>query len=399
MKITRRIVALLLALGLLFSLTGCEVSEIFESVKNFSLVSFLSNEPDWENTTVNELKVGSPYKYYFGRLGNKEKQAYNNILETVETMPATIEIPPLSQEELNRVFESLLYDNPYLFFLGRSCSVTTKGPKSYFNAEYVMTADEYKLKKQTLISKADEILGNKTATDQFNLELLIHDYIIDRASYSYSGAEDESNAYGALIDNAAACEGYSKAAKLLLDLAGIESFLLSGMARNHQGNFESHMWNIVKINGDHYHLDVTWDDPVTLGKEEKSDPIYTYFNVTDEEIRKTHKDFVSAYPCTASAENYFVKKGLLFSDYNEAVKKKITKSITAVANEGRSSLEIKFSSGAVYEEALDDLLKNSQIYVLVSQARKATAGNVSSTAVSYILKEDFKIIEIIFTFK
>lgn len=395
----KKAIALLVAFCLLWSLSGCEGGKLFAEIKDFNLAAYLNSDPDWENTTVEELTLGSPYKYYFEQLENKEKQAYNNILQQVEAMPATIEIPSLSQEELNRVFEGLLYDNPYLFFLGRQCSITVKGLKTYFNAEYVMTAQEYNTKKQTLSNKADEILGNNAALDPFDTELLIHDYIIDNCNYSYSGAEDESNAYGALIDNAAACEGYSKATKLLLDLAGIETFLLSGMARNYQGGFESHMWNIVKINSEYYHLDVTWDDPVTLGKEEKSDPIYTYFNITDEEIQKTHQDFIKVYPCTATAENYFIKKGLFFSDYNESVEKNIAKSIAAVAKEGRSILELKFDSDAAYAKAFTALFKDGKIYGILSQARKTSGVNMSDTAVSYIQKEDFNIIEIVFILK
>ena len=395
----KKAIALLVAFCLLWSLSGCEGGKLFAEIKDFDLAAYLNSDPDWENTAVEELTLGSPYKYFFEQLENKEKQAYNNILQQVEAMPATIEIPSLSQEELNRVFEGLLYDNPYLFFLGRQCSITVKGLKTYFNAEYVMTAQEYNTKKQTLSNKADEILGNNAALDPFDTELLIHDYIIDNCNYSYSGAEDESNAYGALIDNAAACEGYSKATKLLLDLAGIETFLLSGMARNYQGGFESHMWNIVKINSEYYHLDVTWDDPVTLGKEEKSDPIYTYFNITDEEIQKTHQDFIKVYPCTATTENYFIKKGLFFSDYNESAEKNIAKNIADVAKEGRSILELKFDSDAAYAKAFTALFKDGKIYGILSQARKTSGVNMSDTAVSYIQKEDFNIIEIVFILK
>ncbi|HZK38553.1 MAG TPA: transglutaminase domain-containing protein, partial [Clostridia bacterium] len=323
----KKIIVLLVSLCLVWSLAGCEGTKIFAQIKDFDLPAYLSKEVDWESTEIDEPTLGSPYKHYFARLGNKEKQAYNNILEDIESMPPSIEIPSLSQEELNRVFEALLYDNPYLFFLGRTCSVTAKGLKSFFNADYVMGADEYNLKKQTLARKADEILAANSAKDQFHTELFIHDYVIDNCSYSYSGVEDESNAYGALIDNSAACEGYSKATKLLLDLAGIESYLLSGRARNYQGGFESHMWNIVNINDDYYHLDVTWDDPVTLGKDEESEPIYTYFNITDQEILKTHDDFFLENPCTAIAENYFVKKDLFFYDYNQSVENNITKRI------------------------------------------------------------------------
>lgn len=47
------------------------------------------------------------------------------------------------------------------------------------------------------------------------------------------------------------CEGYSRCFNLLLEKAGIETTLVSAV---------SHAWNLVKLNGKWYHMDVTWDD-------------------------------------------------------------------------------------------------------------------------------------------
>jgi transglutaminase-like putative cysteine protease len=392
----KKIVSFLLFFCVLISLTGCADNELITKIKSFNVFEYLSDNTDWTNTQVEELSEGSPHKYYFNRLGNKEKQAYNNILTEIEAMPATIEIPSLTQTELNSVFEALLYDNPYLFFLDRSCTITTRGVKSYFNAEYVMSTAEYAEKKRVLEGIADEIIASIGTREPFETELFIHDYIIDNSRYAFSGTANESNAYGVLVENSAACEGYAKAAKLLLDLAGIECYVISGMARNYQDSYESHMWNIVKINGDYYHLDTTWDDPVTLGKEDISDPIYTYFNITDSEIKKTHKDFSTLNACTATAENYFVKRNLFFTGYNDSTKNSIAVGIAAAADAGRSSLEIKFGSSSVYQKALKELFKNQQIYDVLSQASRLTGKSIKDTAVSYIPKDNFAIIEIVF---
>jgi hypothetical protein len=127
-----------------------------------------------------------------------------------------------------------------------------------------------------------------------------------------------------------------------------------------------------------------------------SDPIYTYFNISDEEIQKTHKDFATTNACTATEDNYFVKKGLYFSDYDETVKDDISKGIAATASEGHSILEIKFASDAAYNNAFGALFDDGQIYSILSQARKNTSVNISANAVSYIQKDTFHIIEIVF---
>ncbi len=391
----KRFSALLLTVIVLISLAGCEMPDIAAKIKNFDIAALINNEPDWDAVTIEELQTGSRLKYYFSRLSSKEKQAYNNILAEIESMPADIEVPSLNQTELTTVFEALLYDNPYLFFLGRSCTITKKGITSYFNAEYIMTVSEYNQKKQELTEISAEVLKSFKAKSELETELYIHDYIVTNCSYENNGAEDESNAYGALLGKSAACEGYSKAAKVLFDMAGIDCYVISGMSDDFNGRQESHMWNIVKINGNYYHLDLTWDDPVGAGSENKNGLIYTYFNITDEEIKKTHSDFTSANICTATADNYFVIKGLLFSTYNENTKSKIAKGIAAAADDGRTILEIKFSGPDVYAQAFTGLFQSQQIYDILTAAGRSTNKNISDASVSYIQNNTFNIIELI----
>lgn len=84
-------------------------------------------------------------------------------------------------------------------------------------------------------------------------------------------------AVGALVDGQAVCEGYARGMQYLLQRAGIECSLVTGINEKN----EPHMWNLVTINGRNYHLDPTWDDV--------DDRIrYTFFNVTTDSITRTH---------------------------------------------------------------------------------------------------------------
>jgi len=391
----KKIIALFLAAVMMLSFSGCANNDIIAKIKNFNLVDFLNKEPDWNKVKVDELLTGSPTKYYFHQLGNKEKQAYNDILSKIDTMPDSIEIPSLDQTELTTVFEALLYDNPYLFFLGRSCTITKRGLKSYFNAQYIMTAAQYKIKKQRLQETANAIIAGFGRKSQLETEFLIHNYIINNCSYENNGADDESTAYGALIDKKAACEGYSKAAKVLFDFAGIECYVISGMSTNFQGKLESHMWDIVKINGQYYHLDLTWDDPVTLAQGSRNDLRYTYFNVTDKEISKTHSGFHSVNACTATAANYYVVNNLYFTAYNAATRSQIAAKLAASINNGGSKIEFKFSSPEVYAGAFKGLFNKQQVYDIIAVANRSTSKDLSKLSVSYIQNKDFNIIELI----
>ncbi len=113
----------------------------------------------------------------------------------------------------------------------------------------------------------------------------IHDYIInntkydeERANIVKSGTYDtllhsSNTAYGALFNGKAICGGYTDTMALFLDKLGFKNYKIST---------NSHIWNVVYINGDWKHLDLTWDDPVTNTGEDILE--YNFFLISDEEL-------------------------------------------------------------------------------------------------------------------
>lgn len=70
--------------------------------------------------------------------------------------------------------------------------------------------------------------------------------------------EQLGDPYGALILKTARCEGYAKAAKIILDRTGFNSIIAFGQALN--GNsIENHAWNIIEYKAQYYHFDFTWN--------------------------------------------------------------------------------------------------------------------------------------------
>ena len=94
----------------------------------------------------------------------------------------------------------------------------------------------------------------------FEKELALHDAFLKKVKYyEYEDIDKipmiKHTAYGALVQNEAVCDGYSKAFSLLLNQVGIESTIISGKT----GNI-AHAWNVVKLDNEWYHVDATWDD-------------------------------------------------------------------------------------------------------------------------------------------
>ena len=90
--------------------------------------------------------------------------------------------------------------------------------------------------------------------DMTDLEklLALHDYLITHCAYDQSLTM--VTAYDALVSGSAVCQGYTMAYRALLDRVGIDSTVVASEAMNHA-------WNLVELDGNWYHVDVTWDDP------------------------------------------------------------------------------------------------------------------------------------------
>ena len=113
----------------------------------------------------------------------------------------------------------------------------------------------------------------------------VHDYIINNTKYDKDRSDNKIKkyhsdiAYGALIEHYAICGGYADSMKIFLDRLGIENFKIAS---------ENHIWNFVKVNGTWYHLDLTWDDPVTDTGEDILE--YDYFLITTDELLEKEND-------------------------------------------------------------------------------------------------------------
>ena len=89
-----------------------------------------------------------------------------------------------------------------------------------------------------------------------------HDYIIETTKYDSAYAQNNMNnidspshkAVGPLFYGLALCGGYTDVMAIFLDELGIPNYRISS---------EYHVWNFVKLENTWYHLDLTWDDPVT----------------------------------------------------------------------------------------------------------------------------------------
>lgn len=121
------------------------------------------------------------------------------------------------------------------------------------------------------------------------MALALHDGLIENCVYDESLAKNTG--YDLLVNGTTVCLGYAKAYQDLLSRIGIPSIVVSSEAMEHA-------WNLVQLDGQWYHVDVTWDDPSpdTYGYVS-----HAYFLLTDQEIaagEKPHHDWETDITCT-----------------------------------------------------------------------------------------------------
>lgn len=259
-------------------------------------------------STAGEAEIG-----YYGRealegLEGSEAllYAYDSIYNGVEQCLDSIEVfdgeHALSADDMAVVFDTYERDHPEHFWLGgkygyeyNDMTVTKIKPT------YLMSGQELNTSRKKFETIIAEILNAvPEGASEYETELLIHDKLAERVEYIKTG--NAYNAYGAIVEGKAVCEGYSEALAYLLRLKGIKTFIVTGESANPTtGDPEGHEWIVARIDGEWYHVDITWND--------QGESIYhAYFNKTEAEILEDHKIDALRYAlpsCTSDAADYF----------------------------------------------------------------------------------------------
>lgn len=136
----------------------------------------------------------------------------------------------------------------------------------------------------------------------------VHNWITSNCTYDtaafHAGSTidpDSSTAYGVINNHKAICSGYAETFSLFMKLCDIPTVYITGKAGG-----VSHSWNLVKLSGNWYHVDTTWDDPVP----EKNTVFYNHFLLDDKAMKKTHVWDTNKYPaCSSTQYLYYVYKG------------------------------------------------------------------------------------------
>ena len=205
-----------------------------------------------------------------------------------------------------------------------------------------------------IVKSAVAECNSKTDGSEYAKALWLHDWLLDQLEYDKT--LKWSSAESALTRKLGTCQSYESAYAKLLTAAGIEN-------SETRDKYDGHTWNAMKLDGQWYQTDCTWDD--------SSDNWYSfdqrrlYFGLTDELMAIAHPGHSKIYTTddyktrsTSLADNYFVRAGDA-EKWAKAYSDRIQKNLDA----GKTEFEIT-ADNASYPPSISGIQNGITAYAL-----------------------------------
>ncbi len=350
----------------------------------------------------------SLYQYAYEQLNDSEKDFYNKIYDAIVLFKTSVtEIPEwLTDKGLEKIRDYVNIDHPELFwFKGNYVyySDSSSGKITKVELKYCMSKEETENRKlqikKALIPFEKDISDNLS---DYEVARLIYTNIIKLVDYdSVTLDNTESNAesntpddlrsiYGVFVNHKAVCAGYAKATQYLMNKYGIECTLVTGTSKEDA----RHAWNLIRLEGDYYFLDITWDDHSDTDSEKNysENVTYNYFCITTEEILKDHiPDTTLCLPeCTANKCNYYYRSGRAFDVYSfEKVRALVRRDVL----NDNYIISLKCLQEDEYGKMVKDLIDDKRFFDIIQYVNLNSAIRIKSNF-SYTIDYEKNILNI-----
>nr|WP_106782212.1 transglutaminase domain-containing protein [Lysinibacillus timonensis] len=272
--------------------------EIITTVSNqvSSLTSTISN-PHQMNQSITDLPssvdsvedLADTFYYYFSNWITDFEIHYKGSTSDIENI---IERAISDATSRDQYIEGHLADRKIEYEYG----LTDANIK--VNQQYLTNAVQEKIVNE----KVAQILStvNPQSMTDFEKVKFVNDYIVRNTAYSTETELSPHSACAVLQEGKGVCQGYALLALKMLQGLGVESKYVVGEVYT-----GGHAWNLVKVDGEWYHLDTTWNDPVP----DRDNAVgYQYFLINDAQMKLDHTWIHSNYPEAKSTKYAFMKQ-------------------------------------------------------------------------------------------
>lgn len=194
----------------------------------------------------------------------------------------------------DNAFDEILGEDDYLAFNTMSRKTSASGSSGNVTLTYTLTYLTTYQQEQQVSAKVSQVLAQIITSSMKDDEKTkaVHDWVVGNVRYDTDLTQ--YSAYSALFLGKAVCQGYSLLIFKMLKESGITARIINGRGYN-DFIWGDHMWNLVYLCGNWYHVDATFDDPVP---DVSGRVLYTFFEKSDSEMN-SHVWDTAKYPAAS----------------------------------------------------------------------------------------------------
>ena len=259
----------------------------------------------------------------------------------------------------------------------------TAAEVTYLRVNFNISVSDDKYPSDSIVRSAVAECNSKTDGSEYAKALWLHDWLLEQLEYDKT--LKWSSAESALTRELGTCQSYESAYAKLLTAAGIEN-------SETRDTYDGHTWNAMKLDGQWYQTDCTWDD--SSDNWYSFDQRHLYFGLTDELMAIAHPGHSKIYTTdtyatrsTSLADNYFVRTGDA-AKWAKAYSDRIQKNLDA----GKTEFEIA-ADNASYPPSISGI-QNGIIAYAINQMtwttdKAAVTLNATGSANSFTFTAEY----------
>lgn len=263
-------------------------------------------------------------EYYYSQMDKLQKNAYHAIKTGLAALETTFMVPRLEGRELTDVFFKVRLDHPEIFY-AVGFHYRFYPDSNYFELipEYLFDNGKIKEHQKAMKARVEKLVRPAKQLSEWEKERYIHDFVCSNVRYDKLKKPYSHEIIGPLGHGVGVCEGIAKTVKMLCDAMGIWCIIAISEANPDKQIKYRHAWNVIRIDGRLYQLDVTFDNSLSHGEIIR----YDYFNLEDKQFFRDHEPVIYAVPLCAEGNHfYYMEKKLSFTKL-EDLKKRATQAM------------------------------------------------------------------------
>ena len=285
--------------------------------------------------------------YYYSRMDKLRQSAYHAMLTGLEAVRPAFAVPGLEVEELGQILFQLRLDHPEIFYVtGFSCRTRPGAASVEFLPQYLFDKGKILDHRRALTARAAKLARPVQDKSEWEKERYVHDFICQNVRYDKLKKPYSHEILGPLGQGVGVCEGIAKSVKALCDRLGLWCIVALAENNPEKGIKYRHAWNVVRLGGQYYHLDATFDN--SLGGDGLVR--YDYFNLDDRRLFRDHEALVYPVPPCADGNRFYYKEaGRSFTKVEDAARR------AAQAIRKKQPLVFHWRGGPLTREVLGEL--------------------------------------------